>query len=336
MTHDLNETDGRTACFQERDDAPQQAEVALPWGEKLNLDFLEIIETINRERKKVEQDREALEKEKLSWVEQSQKLTAAQIGECITLNVGGTQFACSVDLLRKVPDSFFAALVSGRWELQRQKDGSVFIDREPTVFHLVMTYLRKYGSDFDMIEWHRTMTAREKLLLKDEAKFYILPDLLTPPEPPSCISDADWKVIDPNDKKRTLIYKWSVENPSVFPTLTQPNLVVVARCTDGAVLGGFTSVAWNTDATWKNDPSAALFCKASASAVLMKYGINIHHAQYGISRSSDNIAFGGGYDLRIQRTASKLVTTGSTHSFSALPLVVNHESTEMEIWRIGE
>jgi hypothetical protein len=130
----------------------------------------------------MEQQREELTRAKKVWIEENQKLSAAEIGNVLTLNVGGTQFACSVDLLRKIPHTFFAGLVSGRWNFNRQKDGSIFIDRDPTVFPFIMTYMRKCGTGFDLAKWLTSLSDREKMLLKDEAKFYMIPHL----------QDSDW------------------------------------------------------------------------------------------------------------------------------------------------
>lgn len=51
--------------------------------------------------------------------------------EQVTLNVGGSRFTTTISTLRNAPSpSLFAAMFSGRHELQRCADGSVFIDRD--------------------------------------------------------------------------------------------------------------------------------------------------------------------------------------------------------------
>lgn len=95
---------------------------------------------INRERafmrKQLEEDRAALKAEKsalraemssreaaldrakISWELSANHLKAAQLpeSECVVLNVGGQEFACTLADLRRVPDTFFANLFSGRWD----------------------------------------------------------------------------------------------------------------------------------------------------------------------------------------------------------------------------
>ena len=137
-----------------------------------------LVETIHSERRKLEQDRDAFEKEKEAWITQEERLRATQITEFINLNVGGSLFACSVDLLRKIPYTFFSGYASGRWDLQKQKDGSIFIDRDPTAFPLIMTFMRRHLTDFDIPEWRCSLSEIEALLLQEEARFYMLSDLL--------------------------------------------------------------------------------------------------------------------------------------------------------------
>ncbi|CAE8603391.1 unnamed protein product [Polarella glacialis] len=60
----------------------------------------------------------------------------------VTLNVGSQKFETSVETLRTFPSSFFSALASGRHTVNWEEDGSVFIDRSPDHFHLVLQYLR--------------------------------------------------------------------------------------------------------------------------------------------------------------------------------------------------
>lgn len=153
-------------------------DVPFPWGDELEQGVRGIIDLISAERKKLEEERVQLEHEKEVWLQAKSNLEASQLGECLSLNVGGTTFACSVDLLRKIPETYFSSLVSGRWEVKKQKDGSLFIDRDPTVFPLIMTFLRKYGTDFDHLKWYSMLSKRELLLLKDEADFYMLPQIL--------------------------------------------------------------------------------------------------------------------------------------------------------------
>ena len=55
---------------------------------------------------------------------------------------------------------------------------ALFIDRDPTVFSLIMTYLRSRGDEFNVIEWLSNLSVRKRALLKQEAKFFGFSELL--------------------------------------------------------------------------------------------------------------------------------------------------------------
>lgn len=148
------------------------------WCDEVSTSLQLIMKNITDERNKLLQDQESFAKEKLIWETSKHHLASSQLGDRIILDVSGTKFACSIETLTKIPDTYFSALVSGRWELKQQKDTSIFIEREPIVFHHIMTYLRKFGTDFDLHLWICSMTKAEQALLLEEAKFFLLDDLV--------------------------------------------------------------------------------------------------------------------------------------------------------------
>jgi len=60
----------------------------------------------------------------------------------IDLNVGGHRFTTSLSTLRKYEDSMLAVMFSGRYDLVKDKDGFVFIDRDGTFFGHILNYIR--------------------------------------------------------------------------------------------------------------------------------------------------------------------------------------------------
>ena len=63
----------------------------------------------------------------------------------INLNVGGQRFSTSKNTLLSSlqgEETFFSSLVSGRIPSDTDEDGSYFIDRDPTLFRLILNYLR--------------------------------------------------------------------------------------------------------------------------------------------------------------------------------------------------
>jgi hypothetical protein len=70
-----------------------------------------------------------------------QKQQEAQQGR-VVLDIGGYRYTTSVQTLRRLPGTFFDAYFSGRYTMDRSKDGSIFIDRDGKHFGQVLEYLR--------------------------------------------------------------------------------------------------------------------------------------------------------------------------------------------------
>lgn len=57
-----------------------------------------------------------------------------QFPNVIDLNVGGCHYTTSLSTLRKYEDSMLAVMFSGRYDLVKDEDGHIFIDRDGTFF----------------------------------------------------------------------------------------------------------------------------------------------------------------------------------------------------------
>ncbi|CAF1496696.1 unnamed protein product [Adineta steineri] len=91
----------------------------------------------------------------------------------IILDVRGVKYTTSVNTLTRKKDTFFTALFSGRWELERDSnDNSIFIGRDGDLFKYILSYLRT-----DKI--HNTVmtdeTLRRRLII--EADYFCLHNL---------------------------------------------------------------------------------------------------------------------------------------------------------------
>jgi hypothetical protein len=60
----------------------------------------------------------------------------------VELNIGGHRFETSVQVLRRVPHTFFDAYFSGRYAQDVCDDGSIFVDRDGEHFGHVLQYMR--------------------------------------------------------------------------------------------------------------------------------------------------------------------------------------------------
>jgi hypothetical protein len=327
-----------------------------------------IYSALTIEREELDEDQEAFQKEKEVWVEQERRLKEAQISHFITLNVSGSIFSSSVDTLLKLPDTFFSGLASGRWDSQKnesdddsatssssssgsgssgeenkdhqpafQPRSEFFIDRDPIVFPLIMTYMRKLGTDFDMDQWLLSLTNLEKMLLEEEASFFIIPDLITP-FMGNIISKDDWKVIHPRYEKRRLLQKWTNTSECELKAFHLPNMVLLIKCADGTILGAFTSIAWKSDQGhyFQHDDRAKLFCKPSPSALLTSH--SVISPQQAFFLGNKRFCFGS-HDLAINRTTGAVkihYNPGGVDGRSYYPLAVKgtKNATQVELWCI--
>lgn len=90
----------------------------------------------------------------------------------VALNVGGEVFCTTVATLAKEPDSLLARAAGGAHVagIRLCVDGTLFVDREATAFHLVLRHLR---GRLDVA----SLDATQRAQLPDDAEFYRLPAL---------------------------------------------------------------------------------------------------------------------------------------------------------------
>jgi small-conductance mechanosensitive channel len=145
---------------------------------------------IKKMRRKLQQDRAALEEENVEIKRRLQEDRAALEQEVtsmekahtfqtskILLNVGGHRFETSLQSLTSVPHTYFASLFSGRFELVSDAEGAYFIDRDGKNFHYILNFLRDSGS-FKLSSNMMEEMQRDELAM--ELKFYGLLDRMMP------------------------------------------------------------------------------------------------------------------------------------------------------------
>ena len=86
------------------------------------------------------------------------------------MNVGGRKFTTSLLTLRSEQGSVLEKMFSGEFDLKREKDGSVFIDRSGEHFNFILDYLRGNISGVDDFLFNENT---RKSLIK-EAEYYQL------------------------------------------------------------------------------------------------------------------------------------------------------------------
>jgi hypothetical protein len=122
-------------------------------------------------RREVATSRAAIEAEKAN-VEKANTFQTSKV----LLNVGGHRFETSRQTLTSIPDTYFASLFSGRFELTTDAEGVYFIDRDGTHFRQILNFLRDSGS----FELSSGMAEDQRKELAVEITFYGLLDHMMP------------------------------------------------------------------------------------------------------------------------------------------------------------
>lgn len=126
---------------------------------------------MNRQLEEIRKQWEDLKAEQEAWTSTRKKLELSS-GQRIKLDIGGKVFATTKENMVRYPNSFFAGMFSGQWDLRVEDDGCYFIDRDPLVFRYVLNFLRGQPIELDELT-----TSKKKLLLSD-AEYYQLDGLI--------------------------------------------------------------------------------------------------------------------------------------------------------------
>lgn len=89
----------------------------------------------------------------------------------VVLEVGNHVYKTTVATLKKIPNTYFSAMMSGQYPLVRQPDGSFFVDRDGKHFGSILSFMRSgyLAKPQDRVE-------RKELLL--EAEYYCIKDAI--------------------------------------------------------------------------------------------------------------------------------------------------------------
>eukprot|EP01006_Ploeotia_vitrea_P031984 TRINITY_DN64257_c0_g2_i1.p1 TRINITY_DN64257_c0_g2~~TRINITY_DN64257_c0_g2_i1.p1 ORF type:complete len:421 (-),score=53.82 TRINITY_DN64257_c0_g2_i1:68-1330(-) len=113
---------------------PRQAEM-----DALQTQLCSLISALQHEWTVLQDEKELLAK-KEGYLLKNQ--TDNNPDECVSVDVGGRIFNTSKATLRTFPNSMLGVLVSGKFGVAVNKDGNIFIDRNPKWFGWILDYLR--------------------------------------------------------------------------------------------------------------------------------------------------------------------------------------------------
>jgi len=139
---------------------------------KLQEDRAALKEENEEIKRKLQEDRAALEEEKTAM----EKVHTFQTSK-ILLNVGGHRFETSLQTLTSVPNTCFASMFSGRFELTPDAEGAYFLDRDGRNFHYILNFLRDSAGSFKLSS---DVTEEQRDELAVELEFYGLLDRMMP------------------------------------------------------------------------------------------------------------------------------------------------------------
>ncbi|KAM9963235.1 hypothetical protein ACTFIW_006460 [Dictyostelium discoideum] len=119
----------------------------------------------------------------------------------IKLDIGGKFYSTSLSTLTKYPNSMLGVMFSGRYELPRDKDGKVFIDRDGKLFGFILSYLR------DGPLWIPPVDMDLKRRVEVEMSYFGLPSIqyttqvgMSPMSTPRCVCDVKNQTLGQNSE----------------------------------------------------------------------------------------------------------------------------------------
>jgi hypothetical protein len=261
------------------------------------------------------------------WQQIKVKLASTVVKGKVILDVGGDKYSTSVDTLTREKNTYFTAMFSRQWELERDpKDDSIFIDRDGKLFVHILAYLRTDSVPSDIMT---NESLRQKLIL--EAKYFHLHhllEILMEPERKeaerkevkrkeaerinaffnggSLLSEDQRKILigflDNTLQKTELIYKASRDgfDANAFHSRCDnkgPTLTIV-RSNNNYLFGGYTSVAWTSSGNWTVDSKAFLFTLTNPNNIPpTKYPVQSSKTQNAVAHNSGYGPMFGSDDL---------------------------------------
>ena len=115
----------------------------------LQSSFRTILRCIEEEKQIMQTEKDKLQADRTSFEQMQKRIEEVNSmrKHKVKLNIGGSTFETSVETLTCERGSMLEAMFSGRFKIEKEDDGSSFIDRDPTYFPLVLSYLREKRED---------------------------------------------------------------------------------------------------------------------------------------------------------------------------------------------
>lgn len=256
----------------------------------------------------------------------------------------------SVKALTREKETFFTALFSKQWQLERDPDDkSIFIDRDGKLFnHVFGIFTNRQDTDWNVEHWISLTTTHHWSGVLSSSQSDLSIKWKKSKEKGRRRRRRKWRLVDSyfpdgtlleTEQKRKLnefygkskqrwylIYKASRDSfdANEFHSRCDNRgaTVTVIRSNNNYLSGGHTAIPWTSGGTYKSDTSAFLFTLINPHAIPpTEYMIKPTSVRDVVNRNSGygpTCMFGGGSDLRVANNsdATNSCSTSFPHTYS--------------------
>ncbi|CAF4037538.1 unnamed protein product [Rotaria sp. Silwood1] len=274
--------------------------------------------------------------EQKEWEDIKAKLSTTSIEGMVTLNVRGEKYTTTVDTLTREKNTFFTALFSQQCQIKGDpNDGSIFIDRNGKIFYYILEYFRTnmvpnnvmkdetlLNSLFIEAEYFRLHSLMDRL-----GVIYFPNGSLLQPEHQRKLNEFYGKIY----QRWELIYKASHDgfDANAFHSRcnNQGPTMTIIQSNNNYLFGGYTSIPWTSDGSYKNDTTAFLFTLINPHHISpTKYLINPDKTGNAVyHHNDDGPIFGSNHDILV-----KNVSNSNDSSY------INFPSSYLDITKKGD
>ena len=266
-------------------------------------------------------------------------LLSCDDNDMLSLNVGGTTFTTLTQTLLKIPDTYFSALVSGRWNKSinnASASRAIFIDRDPSMFAHILNYMRAFPKRY---MGAMSLSQAKQRQLEDECDFFGVPQLMD--DIRLFDNENMWSKLMMHkrlhNKQRRLLFKTSVHGTSLetFHEMcdNHSGIVVLATLPDNTIIGAYSSLCISSSANrayWKEDCTVFLFIYKQGNFELRKLLVDANKKTIFTGTKTTSIAIGTDFDI-----GTSLVTLYSSPSnFASLPVFKETALKDLEVWSL--
>ncbi|CAF0858914.1 unnamed protein product [Rotaria sp. Silwood1] len=253
--------------------------------------------------------------EEKEWKDIKTKLATASIQGKVILNVGGDKYTTSVETLTREKNTFFTALFSQQWRLERDpNDESIFINRNGRIFSYILEYLRTNTMPPNVMQDETLLSS-----LFIEAEYFHLHSLM---DKLGVIYFPDGTLLQLEHKKTLnefygktnqrwkLIYKASHDgfdaNAFHFCCNNKGPTMTIIQSSNNYLFGGYTSIPWTSNDSYADDSTTFLFTLINPHNIPpTKYFIRPDHTECAIRHHKNyGPTFGAGHDIYLANSSN--------------------------------